>query len=64
MKSGAADQRKPRVKNGIYCTDPRIKYWQLWVIPVILTAGGSLPVYPRKQTFWSSVGMSQRGQTF
>jgi hypothetical protein len=33
---------------------------QSWVIRVILTAGGSLPVYPGKQTFWSSVGMSQR----
>jgi hypothetical protein len=33
-----------------------------WVIRVILTAGGSLPVCPGKQTFWSSVGMSQRGQ--
>jgi len=38
MKSGAADQRKPRVKNGIYCTRPRIKYWQLRVKSEILKA--------------------------
>jgi hypothetical protein len=28
-------------------------------IRVILTDGGSLPVFPGKQTFWSFVGMSQ-----
>ncbi len=37
MKFGAEDQRKPRVKNGIYCIRPRIEYWQLWVNRVGLT---------------------------
>jgi hypothetical protein len=31
-----------------------------WVNRVILTARASLPVYPDKQTFSDSVGMSQR----
>jgi hypothetical protein len=32
------------------------------VISAILTVGRSLPVYPDKQTFPESVGMSQRCQ--
>jgi hypothetical protein len=32
-----------------------------WVKSAVLTARRSLPVYPDKQTFSVSVGMSQRG---
>src|SRR6266436_6180672 len=34
-----------------------------WVKSAVLTVGRSLPVYPDKQTFSESVGMSQRRQS-
>jgi hypothetical protein len=34
----------------------------IWVISAVLTVGPLLPVYPDKQTFVASVGMSQRCQ--
>jgi hypothetical protein len=44
------------------CADARLWPCPKWVNRVILTAGRSLPVFPDKQTFSVSVGMSQTGQ--
>jgi hypothetical protein len=43
-------------KSGRFIESPR------WVNRVVLTVGGSLPVFPDKRTFSEFVGMSQRCQ--